>query len=125
MVDTFYIICWNNCCIDHCFCAICIWNVALRLVFAVARQSIGFARVEELAVLLLDGTPNAWHAGVTQFDGVFIEDLSEAVGGGEVFFYQFKELPANISSYAAVEWRVEPNNLSVKVSSRCSVYIIL
>ena len=49
--------------------------------------------------MLLDGTPNAWHAGITELYGVFIEDLSEAVGGGEVFFYQFKELPANITRF--------------------------
>ena len=38
----------------------------------------------------LNGTTNAWHAGVTQFYCVFVEDLAEVVVGGEMFFNQFE-----------------------------------
>ena len=60
----------------------------------------------------LNGTTNAWHAGITQFC-VFIEDLAEVVVGGEMFFNQFEKLSANIGSDAAVVWWVNPNNLSL------------
>ena len=51
---------------------------------------------------------------------------SEAVGGGEVFFYQFKELPVNKALTQLLNGGLNQLTfLLVTVSLGCSVYIIL
>ena len=64
--------------------------------------------IKHFLVVLGDNALHAWHATVTDFQGVLIENIVELMTPGEVPFDNVKELPSYIGFNRCVKWGVKP-----------------